>query len=406
MFFFALLIAIAYSRIGLAPLFNSNKDGSAHLNQYIVVYNKMAPEKFSNELSAVKSLGHKVVREYKLVFQGYAAVFDSVDALTSVRSNPLVKYVEADGVATIADCSVPEEVESWGLTRVSQEVLNINFQYSYPSHAGEGVDCYVADTGIYIEHNDFEGRAQFDWKAENGWTNTDRNGHGTHVASTIGGIQYGVAKKTTLRAVKVLGDNGSGSWTGVIAGLEFILGSALSTGRPSTINLSIGGGKVQAVNDAVDACFLEGNIVVVAAAGNSNADTCNFSPASAPEAIAVGSTDTAAIGDTQIDIRSSFSNFGRNCMDLFAPGSMITAAWIGNPNAIRAISGTSMACPHVVGVASLIFSSGVDDAVDVRDQVINTASKDQIDLQDSCNSQACRDSPNLLVFNGCSNEAQ
>jgi len=404
MLFVALLIAIVASRIGLAPLFNSNKDGSAHLNQYIVVYNKMAPERFGAEMENVKSLGHNIVREYKLVFQGYAAVFDDVEAVNAVRSNPLVKYVEADGIATIADCSVPEEVDSWGLTRVSQEVLNINFMYSHPTHSGEGVDCYVADTGIYIEHNDFQGRAQFDWKAEQGWTSTDRNGHGTHVSSTIGGKEYGVARKVKLRAVKVLGDNGSGSWTGVIAGLEYILGSALQTGKPSTINLSIGGGKVQAVNDACDACFLEGNIVVVAAAGNSNADTCSFSPASAPEAIAVGSTDTAGMGDNQIDIRSSFSNFGRNCMDLFAPGSMITAAWIGSPNAIRAISGTSMACPHVVGVAALIFSSGVEDAVAVRDQVINTASKDQIDLQNSCTNQVCRDSPNLLVFNGCKNE--
>jgi len=397
--FFALIAFVCAER-RLAPLFNSNPDGKAHLNTYIVVYHPMPKPKFAAELEQVRT-NVKIVREFNLVFQGYAAVLDTESAVEAVRRNPLVKYVEADGVATIADCVVPIEVDSWGLTRVSQEILDLDFQYSYPTVAGTGVDAYVCDTGVYLEHNDFEGRAFFDWKANSGWSDTDRNGHGTHVASTIGGKEYGVARKVTLRSVKILGDNGSGTWEGVIAGLEYVLGNALRTGKPSTINLSIQGGKMQSVNDACDACFLQGDIVVVAAAGNYNADACNFSPASAPEALTVGSTDVAGMGENQVDIRSSFSNYGRNCVDVFAPGSGITAAWIGSPDAIRSISGTSMACPHVVGVASLLFSSGVDSAAKVKDMVVNSASKDQIDLSGSCSVPACRDSPNLLVFNGC-----
>jgi len=396
--FFALVAFVCAER--LAPLLNSNPDGKAHLNTYIVVYNSMPSAKFATEMERVRA-NMRIVREYSLVFQGYAAILDTDTAVDAVRRNPLVKYVEADGVATIADCSLPVEVDSWGLTRVSQEILDLDFQYAYPTTAGTGVDAYVCDTGIYLEHNDFEKRAIFDWKANNGWTDTDRNGHGTHVASTIGGKEYGVARKVTLRSVKILGDNGSGTWEGVIAGLEFVLGSALRTGKPSTINLSIQGGKMQSVNDACDACFLQGDIVVVAAAGNFNADACGYSPASANEAITVGSTDVAGQGENQVDIRSSFSNFGRGCVDVFAPGSSITAAWIGSPDAIRSISGTSMACPHVVGVASLLFSSGVDSGAKVREIVVNTASKDQIDLQSSCTVPACRESPNLLVFNGC-----
>jgi len=232
-----------------------------------------------------------------------------------------------------------QEGATWGLVRTSQNELNINGKYSYEQD-GSGAYAFVLDTGIYVAHHDFQGRAS--WGANFvDKDDTDGNGHGTHCAGTIGGTKYGLAKRCRLVAVKVLSASGSGSWSGVIDGINYVAND--STRRPATINMSLGGGKMQSVNDAVDAASSR-RVTVVVAAGNDNRNTCDYSPASAPTAIAVGATDNT-------DGKATFSNHGE-CMNLFAPGVAITSTWIGNPNADNTISGTSMAAPHVCGVVT------------------------------------------------------
>jgi len=229
--------------------------------------------------------------------------------------------------------------------------------------------------------------------------NNDCNGHGTHVAGTVGGVVYGVAKQVQLIAVKVLNCGGSGSWEGVIGGTNWVVQQYQAKRRPSTANMSLGGGRYQLLNDAVEAGVRAG-VVFVVAGGNSNADACNYSPASARLAITVGSTDVGSNGGAQVDIRSSFSNFG-TCTDMWAPGTMVTSAWIGSNTATRTISGTSMASPHVCGVANLILHAHPTySAIEVEAHMIEESTKGIINL--SCGNRApCLASPNRMVFSAC-----
>jgi len=207
-------------------------------------------------------------------------------------------------------------------------------------------------------------------------------------------------KKASVIAVKVLGDNGSGSTAGVIAGVDYVVAQYRQTGKPSTANLSLGGTKSTALNAAVNSAVIEG-VVFVVAAGNDNSDACNYSPASAADAITVGATDIGDLNGIDKDVRSTFSNYGR-CVDIFAPGTLIKAAWIGSQTATRTISGTSMASPHVCGITALILGrDGNATPKQVLELLNSTASKNMIDLD--CISSACNQSPNSLVFNGCNN---
>jgi len=274
--------------------------------------------------------------------------------------------------------------------------MSLDGFYSYPTTAGTGVVVYVVDTGVYLQHTDFDGRATFGWKAEASWSDEDRNGHGTHVASTSAGKAYGVARSAAIVAVKVLGDNGSGTFAGVVGGVDWVVGQYLADGKLAVINMSLGGGYSAALNDACDSAVVN-NVVVVVAAGNENSDACNSSPASADDVLSVGSTD---IGVADDDVRSYFSNYGP-CVDIFGPGSDITAAWIGTPTSVRTISGTSMASPHVAGIAALLRSDlPQNSAEDIQKGVVATATPDVINLQ--CPpSGTCRQSPNLMAWNGC-----
>jgi len=201
-----------------------------------------------------------------------------------------------------------------------------------------------------------------------------------------------------LVAVKVLGDNGSGSNSGVIAGIDYVAKQHKARGKKSTANMSLGGTKSTALNQAVAAAVASG-VSFVVAAGNDDANACNYSPASAPDAITVGATDIGVTSGTEVDIRSSFSNFGP-CVDIFAPGSLIKAAWIGSTTATRTISGTSMASPHVAGLASLLLGDESLTPKQVKDRLISTGNKNFIDLL--CGSDSvCKQSPNVLGYNGC-----
>jgi len=275
--------------------------------------------------------------------------------------------------------------------------------HSYPN-LGAGVDAYIVDTGILTTHVDFGSptRASFGFKSNPAWPDVDQNGHGTHVASTVGGTRFGIAKGVTLISVKVLGADGSGTWAGVIAGIEWVIQSRIDRGnRPSVANLSLGGGLTPLVNQAATAAS-DALIHMFIAAGNSNANAINFSPASADRVYCVGSTDVDERGGIQVDLRSFFSNWGPR-VNIFGPGSNIVGAWIGSNTAERTISGTSMATPHVCGVGALHLSvNGGLNFQGLLSLIQASANENFIDLSNCPTGQpACPQTRNLLVFNTC-----
>lgn len=267
--------------------------------------------------------------------RAYAADLGAAE-LEAVRLDPAVSFVAEDGVFTT---QATQSNVTWGLDRIDQRTLPMSGTFTYNS-TGAGVRAYIIDTGINSAHSEFSGRLGAGYTAINDGRGTnDCNGHGTHVAGTVGGTTYGVAKSATLIPVRVLDCNGSGTNSGVIAGMNWVAGQ----GGGAVANMSLGGGASTATDEAV-ARMTSAGITTVVAAGNENQNACNVSPARAASAITVGAT-------TSTDARASYSNFG-TCVDIFAPGSSITSAWIGSGSATNTISGTSMASPHVAGVAA------------------------------------------------------
>lgn len=260
-----------------------------------------------------------------------------------LRNNPKVLFVELDQPVYALDTQNPSP--SWGLDRLDQRTLPLNSTFT-ATDKGVGVDAYIVDTGILSTHTDFAGRMSTGYSAiSDGNGTNDCNGHGTHVAGTTAGATYGIAKSATLIPVRVLDCTGSGTFSGVIAGLDWIVSHHVA-GKPAVANMSLGGGASSSVDLAVQNVISDG-VVMAVAAGNDGLNACNYSPARAVNAITVGST-------TSTDARSTFSNTG-SCVDIFAPGSGITSAWIGSTTATNTISGTSMATPHVAGVAAVLF---------------------------------------------------
>jgi len=289
--------------------------------------------------------------EYSII-NGFAATLNP-GQLNALRNLSDVEYVEEDQVVQ-ADAT--QSPVTWGLDRIDQRSLPLSGSYTYNTTAST-VTAYIIDTGLQTNHAEFTGRAANVYDAFGG-TGADCHGHGTHVGGTVGGVTYGVAKGVKLRGVRVLDCNGSGSNSGVIAGMDYVRVNAV---KPAVANMSLGGGFSSTVNTSANNLANSGVFLAVAA-GNSSADACNYSPASAAAATTVGST-------TSTDARSSFSNFG-SCVDIYAPGSSITSARLNGTSTV--MSGTSMASPHVAGVGALYKGTFGDAASSTVDSWIKT----------------------------------
>lgn len=333
-----------------------------------------------SEISALKAAGDEVRFEYRNVFKGAAVAMNSARA-EALSRNPRVEIIELDGIVTKDETRSPAV---WGLSRIDERSLNSTANsYSYTT-TGAGVTAYIIDSGIF-KHGDFSSRLLPGYTSiQDGRGTDDCDGHGTHVAGTVGGNTYGVAKGVSLVPVRVLDCNGSGSWSGVIAGLDWIRSAANPHGKTKAVaNMSLGGGVSTSVNAAV-ASLVKSGITVVVAAGNSNRDACRFSPASERTAFTVGATDSN-------DARASYSNIGV-CLDIFAPGTGITSSWIGSATATSTISGTSMASPHVAGVVARYLQSATNTAPEsVMAEIRTQATLGKV-------KSAGKGSPNLLLF--------
>lgn len=361
-------------------ILGAEKPGAIEGSYIVVLKNEFTTQSANAAANDVANRhGGKIERTYNSAIRGYSASMSATEAKRTA-ADPKVAYVEQNQVVSLsADQLNPP---SWGLDRVDQRDLPLDSKYSYATTASN-VDTYIIDTGIRVTHNDFGGRAKHGYDfVDNDSNASDCNGHGTHVAGTVGGSSYGVAKGATLYGVRVLDCQGSGSYAGVIDGIDWVTSNASG---PSVANMSLGGGASTAVDDAVRRSIASG-VTYALAAGNSDADACNSSPARTKEAITVGST-------TRSDARSSFSNYG-TCLDIFAPGSDITSAWIGSDSDSNTISGTSMASPHVAGGAALYLADNPSATpAQVRDALVNNGTKNKV-------SDAGSGSPNVLLYTG------
>ncbi len=285
------------------------------------------------------------------------------NSMSSLLKNGNIEYLEPNQIFSLFH-ETQQNVPSWGLARISQEILETQ-DYTYPSVAGMAESVYVLDTGILDSHPDFGGRAKQLYTAPGVGENTDCNGHGTHVAGTIGGEVTGVAKKTAIMGVKVLSCNGSGTTASVLNGMEYILNQPGNLTK--IINMSLGGGRSRSIDDLI---ANSPNALFIVAAGNSNTDACTGSPSGSPGALTVAASDIR-------DQKAPFSSYGA-CVDIVAPGVNITAPYI--PEGFRSLSGTSMASPHVAGIAAIIQSqTPVRDAQTLKQNIISVSLRGKLE---------------------------
>lgn len=359
-------------------------------DQYIVVLNELPGQPrgravgYEAGIARAKQVAEGLMNEnripankvgfvYAFALDGFSATLTE-EQLIRLARDKRVKYVEPDQVISI---SGSQSNATWGLDRVDQRNTPLNQTYTWDA-TGQGVRAYILDTGILPTHQEFGNRASIGYDAYGG-DGIDRQGHGTHVAGTVGGNVYGVAKNVLLIGVKVLDDNGSGTTSGVVAGMDWVAANRI---KPAVANMSLGGGASTAIDDAVGRMYNAG-VPVIVAAGNGDRrgraqDACNYSPARAPRAFTVGAT-------VSTDAKASYSNYG-NCVNLFAPGSSITSAWHTNNTAINTISGTSMASPHVAGAAALYLQNNLSATPQqVYDALTNNSTKNKVTSSNTTN---------------------
>jgi len=357
--------------------------GQAIPGQYIVVLkapelSAQSAQDFELSVSRVATdLGVQATLPLRVI-NGFLAEDVDRAALRRLQNDARVAYVEQDQIAT---ANATQSSATWGLDRIDQRNLPLNGSYVYNTTASS-VTAYIIDTGIRSDHREFGGRVVGGVTAiQDGRGSSDCNGHGTHVAGTVGGSTYGVAKGVKLFAVRVLDCAGSGSNSGVIAGVDWV---TYNHRKPAVANMSLGGGASQALDDAVRTSISAG-VTYAVAAGNENQNACNVSPSRVSSALTVGAT-------TSSDSRASFSNYG-SCVDLFAPGQGITSAWYSSTSATNTISGTSMAAPHVAGAAALYLqrNSGASPST-VASNIKGSATTGVV--------SSTNGSPNLLLYKG------
>jgi subtilisin family serine protease len=359
--------APATGQIKLAGTANAIPDS------YIVVLKPTV--KTAKQTGLATKFGGKVKQSFGAALNGFEATI-SESAAKRLAADPSVAYVEQNQTVSLL---ATQSNATWGIDRIDQRARPLSTTYTYPRTASN-VTAYIIDTGIKLTHTDFGGRATSGYDAVDGGSADDCNGHGTHVAGTVGGTTWGVAKQVKLVAVRVLNCSGSGTNAGVIAGVNWVTQNAR---KPAVANMSLGGGASTALDNAVANSIASG-VTYALAAGNSNANACSSSPARVASAITVGAT-------TSTDARASYSNYG-TCLDIFAPGSSIKSAWYTSNSATNTISGTSMASPHVAGAAALVLSANTSfTPAQVRDSLVNNATPNVVTSPGT-------GSPNRLLF--------
>jgi subtilisin family serine protease len=374
----------------IAPLLGAEEAGAIP-GQYIVVMKDGTTSNLVADLSSKVGLlpGNKLNREFQSI-PAFAAELTK-DTLDEIRRNPDVAYVEQDQIVSLDTVhntnGVFTNFNIAGLDRIDQRARPLNFQFNDLNRTGAGVHVYVLDTGILSAHQEFAGAGRIGGgftAINDGFGAEDCNDHGSHVASIIGGNNVGVARGVTLHAVRVLDCAGSGSISGIIAGVDFARTNCPSQGGRCVANLSLGGGASTALDNAVTNAHNAG-VVMVVAAGNENQNACNVSPARAAAAITVGATVPGT------DARASFSNRG-TCLDIFAPGVGIPGAASSGTGDYVAFDGTSQAAPHVAGVAAGL--KGVNPGLSstgIRNALVNSATTNVV-------TNAGTGSPNRLLF--------
>jgi len=360
----------------VAPVLSAADASRALEGQYIVVLEEGANPR---SVAAVAGVSPRFV--YTTALRGFSAELNG-GQLNALRHNPNVAFIEQDQEVSIA---ATQAGATWGLDRTDQRNLPLSTSFTY-LNTGLGVNAYIIDTGINFNHVEFAGRASTGYDAVTlGGTAADCQGHGTHVSGTVGGLTWGIAKTVNLKAVRVLNCQGSGTNAQVAAGMDWVAANHV---KPAVANMSLGGGASTAVDAATNG-MINAGVTVVVAAGNGNflgiaQNACNYSPARVPNAITVGAT-------TSTDAKASYSNYG-TCLDIFAPGSSITSADYASTTGSKVLSGTSMAAPHVTGVAALYLQSNpAATPQQVRDALVNNSTPSKVTSPGS-------GSPNRLLF--------
>jgi subtilisin family serine protease len=369
-------LAVAVLAATLAA-FGATSIAASDRASYIVVLRDSVANPAAVAQQHAARFGGTVSHVYSHALKGYSLTLPSA-AVSALAQAPGVAYVEPDGVVT-ADTT--QSGATWGIDRIDQRSLPLSGTYTYTA-TGSGVTAYIIDTGIRFTHTQFGGRAVkgID-EVTPGGSAADCNGHGTHVSGTVGGSTYGVAKSVRLVAVRVLDCGGSGSTSGVVAGVDWVTGNH-AAGAPAVANMSLGGGASTSLDTAVNNSINDG-VSYAIAAGNGDIfgnpqNACNYSPARVAAAMTISATNST-------DTKASWANYG-NCVDWFAPGVSITSAWYSSDTATNTISGTSMATPHTAGVAALYLQGnrGASPAT-VRTALYNLTTKSIVKSSNTVN---------------------